>query len=159
MATYSNILAWESPWTEEPGSLKSTGSQRVRQDLATKQQKTGTAGTEVQKISFSPTYSETISWLMLTERQLQSFHRQKCWEKNIPDKDNSLNKVNGIWKDKIQFECQLCAIVNTIFIMVQFLPSIYIPRSQVSLWQCQDSRPGLYEVKICAFSVLPVTQT
>ena len=29
VATYSSILAWEVPWTEEPGSLQSTGSQRV----------------------------------------------------------------------------------------------------------------------------------
>ena len=39
MATYSSVLAWEIPWTEEPGRLQSTGSQRVRHDLATKQQK------------------------------------------------------------------------------------------------------------------------
>ena len=30
MATHSNILAWEIPWTEEPGGLQSTESQRVR---------------------------------------------------------------------------------------------------------------------------------
>ena len=30
MATYSSILAWRIPWTEEPGGLKSMGSQRVR---------------------------------------------------------------------------------------------------------------------------------
>ena len=29
MATHSNILAWEIPWTEEPDELQSTGSQRV----------------------------------------------------------------------------------------------------------------------------------
>ena len=29
MATYSNILAWEIPWTEEPGGLQSLGLQRV----------------------------------------------------------------------------------------------------------------------------------
>ena len=29
MATHSSILAWEIPWTEEPGGLQSTGSQRV----------------------------------------------------------------------------------------------------------------------------------
>lgn len=28
-ATHSCILAWESPWTEEPGGLHSTGSQRA----------------------------------------------------------------------------------------------------------------------------------
>ena len=28
-ATHSSILAWETPWTEEPGGLQSMGSQRV----------------------------------------------------------------------------------------------------------------------------------
>ena len=27
MATHSSVLAWEVPWTEEPGGLQSTGSQ------------------------------------------------------------------------------------------------------------------------------------
>ena len=35
MATHSSILAWEIPWTEEPGRLQSMGSQRVRHDWAT----------------------------------------------------------------------------------------------------------------------------
>ena len=30
MVTHSIILAWEIPWTEEPGRLQSMGSQRVR---------------------------------------------------------------------------------------------------------------------------------
>ena len=30
MATLSSTLAWEIPWTEESGGLKSMGSQRVR---------------------------------------------------------------------------------------------------------------------------------
>ena len=32
MATHSSILAWEIPWTEEPGGLQSMGSQRIRHD-------------------------------------------------------------------------------------------------------------------------------
>ena len=32
MATHSGILAWKIPWTEEPGRLQSTGSQRVGND-------------------------------------------------------------------------------------------------------------------------------
>jgi len=32
MATHSSILAWEIPWTEEPGRLQSIGLQRVRHD-------------------------------------------------------------------------------------------------------------------------------
>ena len=35
MATHSSILAWRPPWTEEPGGLKSMGSQRVGHDWAT----------------------------------------------------------------------------------------------------------------------------
>ena len=30
LTTHSNILAWRIPWTEEPGGLQSTGSQRIR---------------------------------------------------------------------------------------------------------------------------------
>ena len=32
MATYSSILAWRIPLTEEPGGLQFMGSQRVRHD-------------------------------------------------------------------------------------------------------------------------------
>ena len=30
MAIHSSILAWEIPWTEDPGGLQSMGPQRVR---------------------------------------------------------------------------------------------------------------------------------
>ena len=39
METDSSILAWEIPWTEMPGRLQSMESQRVKHNLATKQQK------------------------------------------------------------------------------------------------------------------------
>ena len=29
MATHSSILAWRIPWTEEPGGLQATGSERI----------------------------------------------------------------------------------------------------------------------------------
>ena len=35
MLTHSSVLAWRIPWTEDPGRLQSTGSQRVRHDWAT----------------------------------------------------------------------------------------------------------------------------
>ena len=38
MATHSSILAWEIPWTEEPGGQQSKGLQRVGHDLATEKQ-------------------------------------------------------------------------------------------------------------------------
>ena len=35
---HSSILAWEIPWTEEPGGLQSMGLPKVRPEFATKQQ-------------------------------------------------------------------------------------------------------------------------
>ena len=29
VVSYSSVLAWRSPWTEDPGGLQSVGSQRV----------------------------------------------------------------------------------------------------------------------------------
>ena len=34
MATHSSILAWRIPWTEEPGGLQPTGSQKVGHNWA-----------------------------------------------------------------------------------------------------------------------------
>ena len=34
MATHFSVLAWKSPWTEEPGELQSMGFQRVGHDWA-----------------------------------------------------------------------------------------------------------------------------
>ena len=42
MATQSSILAWEIPGTEEPGELRSMGSQRAGHDGATKHTHTHT---------------------------------------------------------------------------------------------------------------------
>ena len=32
MAAHSSILAWKTPWTEEPGGLQTMGLKRVGQD-------------------------------------------------------------------------------------------------------------------------------
>ena len=33
MAIHSSIIAWKTPWTEEPGRLQSMGSKRVGHDM------------------------------------------------------------------------------------------------------------------------------
>ena len=33
MATHSSVIAWRTPWTEEPGGLWSMGLQRVSEQL------------------------------------------------------------------------------------------------------------------------------
>ena len=51
-ATHSSVLAWRSPWTEEPGGLRSMGSQRVGQDLATKRTNKSSCGSRRLSLKF-----------------------------------------------------------------------------------------------------------
>ena len=44
MAIHSSILAWEIPWTEEPGGLHFMGLQRIRHNLAAEHTHMHTAG-------------------------------------------------------------------------------------------------------------------
>ena len=41
MVTHSSILAWDTPWTEEPRGLQSRVSQRVGHDQARMHQHSG----------------------------------------------------------------------------------------------------------------------
>ena len=71
MATHSSILAWTIPWTEEPGGLPSTGSQRVRQDQATD--------------TLTRTYGGLPWWLSGKESACQcSRHEFDLWSGKIP---------------------------------------------------------------------------
>ena len=57
MATHSSTLAWEISWTEEHSELQSMGSQRVRHDLASKN--------EVKKILFQSRYAYSLTGTVL----------------------------------------------------------------------------------------------
>ena len=48
MATCSNILAWEIPWTEEPVRLQSVGSQRDTTEHETSTQVLYSTGSYIQ---------------------------------------------------------------------------------------------------------------
>ena len=73
MATYSSIHAWRIPWTEEPGGLPSTGSQRVRHDWS----------------NLACTYTLEVEglpwWLSGKEPNCQRWrHRFSLWIRRIP---------------------------------------------------------------------------
>ena len=57
MATQSSILAWEIPWTEEPGGLQSMGSQGVRHAWATEHADTRT-------INISSTLAADVKYIV-----------------------------------------------------------------------------------------------
>ena len=66
MAIHSSVLTWEISWTEEPGRLQSMGSQRVRDDLATKQQHGPVKKGRQDSIEYGgreATHPGTLSWV------------------------------------------------------------------------------------------------
>ena len=85
MATHSSILAWEIPWTEEPGRLQSMGSQRVRHSWA---------------INSSLVYHKSASnWSNLYP---------KPWYKHHPQ---CLNLANNVWFFPLTiFVCRLLIV-------------------------------------------------
>ena len=83
MATYFSVLAWKIPWTEQPGRLHSTGSQRVRYNLATKQQHSYLNGAE--KPMGCPPSTKFVS---------PGFHQLMC---NASHFLSSLQSTRGHW--------------------------------------------------------------
>ena len=62
MASYSSILAWEIPWTEESGGPQSMGSQRGRHYLATKQQWLKKKKKKVTGLSLTRKYTQKFAY-------------------------------------------------------------------------------------------------
>ena len=59
-ATHSSVLAWRIPWTEEPGGLQSTESERVRHDWArTHAQSTSSQGLGSQSVRHNGAHAHT----------------------------------------------------------------------------------------------------
>ena len=92
MATQSIVLAWKIPWTEEPGRLQSTGSQRVGRDWATSLH-FWTARRSTQSIlkEINPEYS--LEGLML-KLKLQYFGHL-MWRTDSFEKTLMLGKTEG----------------------------------------------------------------
>ena len=84
LATHSSFLAWRIPWTEEPGGLRSMGSQTVRHDWATKQQQQQKENTQVLFLTprvcsaFFHSLSIKLSFVF-TWCQNKSIHFLKKW--------------------------------------------------------------------------------
>ena len=75
MATHSSILAWGSPWTEEPGGLQSKGSQRVSHDWETKH--STAAGAATKSLPSCPTLCDPTDGS--NQAPPSGFSRQEHW--------------------------------------------------------------------------------
>ena len=72
MATHSSILAWRTPWTEEPGQLQSIRSQRVRDNWVSMHTHTHT------KVSV-PTGNRCGKWIRGTHVCCWACFILSCW--------------------------------------------------------------------------------
>ena len=69
MVTHSSTLAWRIPWTEKPGRLQSTGSQRVGHDSVT-----SLSLSPRSRLALDPSaYSSPLEWSV----QESAFHDSK----------------------------------------------------------------------------------
>ena len=90
MATHSSILAWKIQWSEEPGGLQSTGSQRVGHTEPLQEPSSITGGGGVVTKS-CPTLA--TPWTVALQAPLSmGFSRQEYWSglpfpspANLPD--------------------------------------------------------------------------
>ena len=73
MATHSSTLAWQIPWTEEPGRLQSMGSLGVGHDCTKTVEQQGSGGsgsgsaqTQETKTAYEYNLTLVISMMMVT---------------------------------------------------------------------------------------------
>ena len=77
MATHSSILAWEIPWTEEPGGLQFMGLQRVRHDYSTDTAATILGMTKM-KVKWKSLSRESLTWTMKKISTVIHYVNQWC---------------------------------------------------------------------------------
>ena len=104
MATHSSIFAWAIPWTEKPGELQFTGSQRVGHDLATKQQQQTIEMFSISICSLSSPLSRAKLRLFTTSNKITT----KCqsWmttgNKSSQTSCNSVSESCSVVSDSLQ---------------------------------------------------------
>ena len=86
--SHSSIFAWRIPWTEEPGGLHSTGSQRVRCNWS--------------DLTHTHTHSRSC-YVQLVSRDLlpSHAHHKQCWDWNLNSNLPGSPKV--LWKVRLAF--------------------------------------------------------
>ena len=102
MATYSSILAWEIPRTEEPGGPQSMGSQRVEQDWMTKEQWVNNWCPYKKKREFRETQirgwcEEWGDWSDTSTSKETPSNVRSCRSSEEARKDSHLEASKGVW--------------------------------------------------------------
>ena len=122
MATLSSNLAWIIPWTEEPGGLRSTGSQRVKYYWSTpahnstalcwlsRQTHNSTAGTQLNSVKIFKCVP-TILLLRIYSKEIVR-QRQKIY--TYMDVHPNATKVVKMWREDICKHIGMTCLYNKI---------------------------------------------
>ena len=94
-ATHSSILAWRISWTEDPGRLQSTGSQRVRQDWSN-----GTY-THQERCNFGND-PHLKGWFLELPLQFATGSSSASSFNVYKSRSSSVSRLRGITKDQIK---------------------------------------------------------
>ena len=76
MAALSGILAWEIPWTEEPGGLQFMGSQRLGHDWETEHTRTSHGSSDSVQSSPSVVSDSVTPWTAARQASLSITNSQ-----------------------------------------------------------------------------------
>ena len=85
MTSHSHFLAWKIPWRKEPGSLQSTGSQRVGHDWATSL----SLSSMFQFFNINGHFQENIKTYWTEQSTIKIYHSVFCI--------SSVQSLNHVW--------------------------------------------------------------
>ena len=105
MATYSSILAWRIPWTEEPGGLQSMGSQRIRHDWATETSTFKRRQHDSCCTAFTLMETESLCSTLFRRIKHSYTYCKKLFKKRRDSKQNKREGERKIQKDYLHKNC------------------------------------------------------
>ena len=89
MATHSSILAWEIPWTEEPGGLQ---SQRIRHNWPTEHAR---AHTHTHTVHTDYSFNTHLYWFLLSAKHCPGCQDSKWMRHRLQSVYSHLAAING----------------------------------------------------------------
>ena len=121
-ATHSSILAWRIPWTEEPGGLQFTGSQRVGHDWSDLAQTVH--GGQGKQLAVSS--GHTWEWIRRSQFG--------CWVQHLP---SSLGTGSCVWNETFK--------VGGRHVCEHTCVGIALECEYVRMWVCMRMQIGVYK--------------
>ena len=111
MATHSSILAWRIPWTEEPGGLQSTGSQRVGHDWVTSLSLSLVAQMVKHLSTMRETWVQSLGWEDILEKEVATHSSILAWKIPWTEEPGRLQSM-GSQRVRYNWPTSLYSVIN-----------------------------------------------